>query len=258
MESGKDRSIRTAQEEVNRRRIGKLERNDHGVPAHLTIPVVKERRYERLMRVLVAVEPAAERRRLLAALKLFPKFDVRSITGFELTSITDADRTDYLIVWFELIQKLRETDANAFVKLSRQARIILALRSDRLLDAASTLHLADAWLFTDHVMHQLCSLVGLSDSGYTIVPSGVGRDFGLDSLRLDLLHQLGDDERQVLYELAIGNSNREIALRLNISEPQTKALVRNILGKLHFRNRTEAAVFIARRQNEVAYGGLSG
>jgi len=211
--------------------------------------------YGRRTRILVSVAPTAEREELVAALTHFPQFDVRVINGLDYAAITDAHHTDYLIVWFETIQKLRETDANAFVKLSRHARVIVALNSDRLLEAASALHLADAWLFTDLVLHQIGRLVGLSGSGYTIVPSDVGNDFGLDNLRLRLLEKLDEEERKVLDELGVGNSNRDIALRLNISEPQTKALVRNILGKLHFRNRTEAAVFIARRRNDIRRAG---
>jgi DNA-binding NarL/FixJ family response regulator len=209
----------------------------------------------RRTRILVSVAPADEREALVSALAHFPQFDVRVISGLDYAEISDAHHTDYLIVWFETIQKLRETDANAFVKLSRHARVIVALNSDRLLEAASALHLADAWLFTDLVLHQIGRLVGLSGSGYTIVPSGVGNDFGLDNLRLRLLEKLDEEERKVLDELGVGNSNRDIALRLKISEPQTKALVRNILGKLHFRNRTEAAVFIARRRNDIQRAG---
>ena len=204
-------------------------------------------RYGRPTRILLSVGPTAEREKMLAAFDMLPNFEVKTVKGLDFASIDDAYRTDYLIVWFEGLQKLRETDANAFVKLSRRARVIIALSSDRLLEAASTLHLADAWLFTDMVLDQIAMLVGLSDSGYTIVPARVGNDFGLDNLRCQLMHKLDDAEQLVLDQLGVGNSNRDISLQLDISEPQTKAIVRNILSKLHFRNRTEAAVFMARR-----------
>jgi len=208
-------------------------------------------RFGRPTRVLLSIGPAAEREKTLEAFSMIPNFEVKTVKGLDFNSIEDSYRTDYLIVWFEGLQKLRETDANAFVKLSRRARVILALSSDRLLEAASTLHLADAWLFTDMVLDQIDMLVGLSDSGYTIVPSRVGNDFGLDNLRCQLMYKLDDAERQVLEQLGCGNSNRDISTHLDISEPQTKAVVRNILSKLHFRNRTEAAVFMARRQSGV-------
>ena len=211
-------------------------------------------RYGRPTRILLSVGPAAEREKMLAAFSFLPNFEVKTVKGLDFASIDDAYRTDYLIVWFEGLQKLRDADANAFVKVSRRARVIIALSSDRLLEAASTLHLADAWLFTDMVLDQIAMLVGLSDSGYTIVPSRVGSDFGLDNLRCQLMHKLDNAERLVLDQLGVGNSNRDISRQLEISEPQTKAIVRNILSKLHFRNRTEAAVFMARRHGAAEAG----
>ncbi len=221
---------------------------DGSVSLESAIVAQSRGRYGRPTRILLSVGPTAEREKMLSAFAFLPNFDVKTVKGLDFTSIEDAYRTDYLIVWFEGLQKLRETDANAFVKLSRRARVIIALSSDRLLEAASTLHLADAWLFTDMVLDQIAMLVGLSDSGYTIVPARVGNDFGLDNLRCQLMHKLDNSERLVLDQLGVGNSNRDISLQLDISEPQTKAIVRNILSKLHFRNRTEAAVFMARRQ----------
>jgi DNA-binding NarL/FixJ family response regulator len=237
---------------AERPRAGRQGRLTHGwrdgsVSLESAIMAQGRTRYGRPTRILLSVGPTAEREKMLAAFEMLPNFEVKTVKGLDFTSIEDAYRTDYLIVWFEGLQKLRETDANAFVKLSRRARVIIALSSDRLLEAASTLHLADAWLFTDMVLDQIAMLVGLSDSGYTIVPARVGNDFGLDNLRCQLMHKLDDSERLVLDQLGVGNSNRDISLRLEISEPQTKAIVRNILSKLHFRNRTEAAVFMARR-----------
>lgn len=222
---------------------------DGSVSLESAIMAQNRARFGRPTRVLLSIGPVAEREKMLEAFSLIPSFEVKTVKGLDFNSIEDSYRTDYLIVWFEGLQKLRETDANAFVKLSRRARVIIALSSDRLLEAASTLHLADAWLFTDMVLDQIGMLVGLSDSGYTIVPSRVGNDFGLDNLRCQLMYKLDAAERQVLEQLGYGNSNRDISVHLDISEPQTKAIVRNILGKLHFRNRTEAAVFMARRQS---------
>jgi two-component system, NarL family, nitrate/nitrite response regulator NarL len=222
---------------------------DGSVSLESAIVAQSRARFGRPTRVLLSIGPASEREKTLEAFSLIPNFEVKTVKGLDFNSIEDSYRTDYLIVWFEGLQKLRETDANAFVKLSRRARVIIALSSDRLLEAASTLHLADAWLFTDMVLDQIGMLVGLSDSGYTIVPSRVGNDFGLDNLRCELMYKLDGAERQVLEQLGYGNSNRDISVHLGISEPQTKAIVRNILSKLHFRNRTEAAVFMARRQS---------
>jgi two-component system nitrate/nitrite response regulator NarL len=58
---------------------------------------------------------------------------------------------------------------------------------------------------------------------------------------------LTDREREVLQLLAEGKSNQEIAEGLVISESTVKNHLRNILGKLHLRNRIQAAVYAVRQ-----------
>lgn len=201
-------------------------------------------------RVIVAVEPLEQRTKVLDALSRFQQLDVHAQGSLDFQTIISAPNFDYAIVWYQALEKMRDSDATALVRLSRSAKIIVALTSDRLLEAAKVLHLADAWLFTDRLLDRLGLLVGLSDSGYTVVPSSVGNDFGLDGLRGRLLKTLDDAELQVLDALGHGSTNRDIAADLGMSEPQTKAVVRSILGKMRFRNRTEAAVFMARRRDD--------
>ena len=62
----------------------------------------------------------------------------------------------------------------------------------------------------------------------------------------DPLTPLSEREREVLVLLAQGNSNREIAEKLIITEGTVKNHVSNILSKLQAENRTQAAI-IARR-----------
>jgi NarL family two-component system response regulator LiaR len=50
-------------------------------------------------------------------------------------------------------------------------------------------------------------------------------------------------ELQVLRLIARGMSNRELALKLEISEKTVKTHVSNILGKLHLDDRTQAAIY---------------
>jgi len=60
------------------------------------------------------------------------------------------------------------------------------------------------------------------------------------------LARLSEREREVLTLLAAGLRNREIAVRLVISEDTVKTHVRHVLEKLRFRNRAEAAAFAVR------------
>ena len=55
-------------------------------------------------------------------------------------------------------------------------------------------------------------------------------------------------EMEIIRELAIGGSNRDIASRLIISENTVKNHVRNVLAKLHLRNRREVAEYAQRHR----------
>jgi len=56
-------------------------------------------------------------------------------------------------------------------------------------------------------------------------------------------HNLTPRELEVLAELARGRANKAIALELGVSERTVKTHVSNILGKLGFTDRTQAAVY---------------
>ena len=198
-------------------------------------------------RVLVAVNDGPQRKDLLLLLKQITNLDIDVVDDLSMVSPNDIRRTDYLIAWYVALQKLRESGANVYVQISRRARVIVALTSDRLLEAAGTLHLADSWLFTDLSLQHLPDVIQLSRSGYTLMPPELGATFGLDELRLNLVRRLNPSELRVLEELSLGRRNRDIARALGVSEAQAKSLVRSVLGKLHFRNRTEAGVFMARQ-----------
>jgi NarL family two-component system response regulator LiaR len=59
--------------------------------------------------------------------------------------------------------------------------------------------------------------------------------------------QLSEREREVLHLIAEGLKNADIAERLVLSEKTVKSHVRNILGKLHLADRTQAAIFAWRQ-----------
>jgi two-component system NarL family response regulator len=67
----------------------------------------------------------------------------------------------------------------------------------------------------------------------------------------DPVDELSDREREVLGLVAIGQTNREIALSLCVTEATVRSHLHNILGKLNLTNRVQAAAF-ALRQGEPA------
>lgn len=61
-----------------------------------------------------------------------------------------------------------------------------------------------------------------------------------------ILTVLTDREREVLKQLGYGQSNKEIADTLYITEGTVKNHVSNIISKLHLRDRTQTAIFAVR------------
>ena len=64
-----------------------------------------------------------------------------------------------------------------------------------------------------------------------------------------LLRKLTGQERRILELMTEGATNREIAVRLHVTEKTIRNYVSGILAKLGMRNRTEAAVYLTRRRD---------
>lgn len=60
---------------------------------------------------------------------------------------------------------------------------------------------------------------------------------------IEAVEPLTERQTEVLRHLSHGLSNKEIALRLNISEQTVKSHVHNLLNKLHVSSRTQAALY---------------
>ena len=64
----------------------------------------------------------------------------------------------------------------------------------------------------------------------------------------DVLAQLTEQEQRILELIADGQTNREIAGQINLSDKTVKNYVSNILGKLEVSRRSQAAAFLAERR----------
>ena len=64
----------------------------------------------------------------------------------------------------------------------------------------------------------------------------------------DVLAQLTEQEQKILELIAEGQTNREIAGQINLSDKTVKNYVSNILGKLNVSRRSHAAAFLAERR----------
>ena len=64
----------------------------------------------------------------------------------------------------------------------------------------------------------------------------------------DVMTQLTEQEQKILELIAEGQTNREIAGQINLSDKTVKNYVSNILGKLEVSRRSQAAAFLAERR----------
>jgi DNA-binding NarL/FixJ family response regulator len=159
----------------------------------------------------------------------------------------DRLRADSFLIWHEHLNRLTGVEARLLVRISRNATIIVLTNVETFLAALHTLQLGDAWLMIDLLSERVGDAIILAPEGYSIVPSKIGHLFGLDQLRARIADRLTSQERGVLAQLGMGSTNRQIALAFGVTETRAKSLVRSIMHKMQFINRTEAAVFVTRQ-----------
>ena len=126
------------------------------------------------------------------------------------------------------------------------AKVILVLREADVMDALDYIDLCDGFLFIDHQPERLHEVIDLAAQGYCLFPTTLLSILASRHLRLDILPTLSEGETGVLSLLGEGLTNKAIAQRLATRDSTVKNLVRSVLRKMHFRNRTEAGIFAFR------------
>jgi DNA-binding NarL/FixJ family response regulator len=176
------------------------------------------------------------------------------ITVFrDISELNQSNLTpDAILIGVQQFAALRENEPMVYLRLSRRSRIIVVLSSRELLDAAHILAFADAWVFQDINADRINELIDLGLEGHCLMPRQFLSRLGVDEIRLGLLPRLSEQEYETLLLLGQGLNNRTIADQLDLSEAVVKSMVRSVLSKLHFRNRTEAGVFAARQQTSLS------
>lgn len=124
-----------------------------------------------------------------------------------------------------MITSFDDDDARAAAMLAGAAGFVLKqIRGTELLDAVRR--------------------VGAGEDLTPPTTADAGRAAGVDHLALD---SLTPQERRVLDLIVEGLTNADIGERLGISEKTVRNHVTNVLGKLGFARRTQAAVYMVRR-----------
>jgi len=201
----------------------------------------------RRSRVALIVKEPSERGALLAVLERDAHIEPIVFDNVQALGSSDLDGMDAVVISHQALARLKGAETLGFVKLGRGARVIIALNSDELLEASSTMSNADGWIFVDVNVNHLPEVIELSKQGYSIMPGPVIERLAANKLRIAEYDRLPELEKKVIDLIALGYGNHEIAEKLGLSGAHTKALVKSGLTRLHFQNRTQAAVFVARQ-----------
>jgi len=108
---------------------------------------------------------------------------------------------------------------------------------------------ADGLLYKDVDPDALVRAIrSVHDGHLLLAPGAAGTLVGSADGAPDGMNALTGREREVLAEIALGRSNREIARALSVSEKTVKTHVSSVLAKLGVQDRTQAALLAVRAE----------
>lgn len=115
---------------------------------------------------------------------------------------------------------------------------------------------ADGYLLKDLEPEDLCLRLKSAVAGNIVLADGVANVLA-HALREPAapaphLQDLTDREREILEHIARGQSNKEIGRALGISDATVKVHIKNLLRKLNFKSRMEAALWTLERSDRAA------
>lgn len=125
-----------------------------------------------------------------------------------------------------------------------RARIIVLTTYSGDMQAARALRAgASGYLLKNMLREELVQTIRLVHAGQRRVPSEIAAEIA-EHLADD---ELSDREIEILVQVARGNANKEIARLLSISVGTVNAHVKNVLQKLHAKDRTQAVTIALKR-----------
>jgi len=130
---------------------------------------------------------------------------------------------------------------------SPSTKVLVITASDDLVDLYRSLRAgASGYVVKDADGAEIARAVRAVSSGHLVIPSGLAAHFVHDLEGVDPT-MLNDVEREVLAGIGRGETNREMASRLNLSERTLRRRVEDIYAKLHLTDRLAAALYAAKQ-----------
>jgi len=209
--------------------------------------------------VLVVDDHPLFRKGVVQLLAMEPSIHVVGEAGNRGQALTLVQRHEPDLILLDLNLKAESgLDILAAIKADDPSRRVVMLTvSDAAEDLMGAIRAgADGYLLKDMEPEQLLDRVRASLAGETVIGDALAARLA-GALRQEAqdaaggvrreLSLLTEREQQVLRCLADGQSNKRIARSLSITEGTVKVHVKNLLKKLAFRSRVEAAVWMAQQ-----------
>lgn len=146
-----------------------------------------------------------------------------------------------------MLRAVRRTSPGDLARIRASGAAIAALvKTDKAVEAARFIDVIDAVLFADQKTVDFNRALLLAAQRHSVFPREVVAAITRPSWRIGVMRALSPHERSVLDLIAEAKTNRSIARETGLSETTIKSIVRSIMNKLQFHNRTEVAMFMLR------------
>jgi len=209
--------------------------------------------------VLVVDDHPLFRKGVVQLLAMEPSIEVVGEAGNRAQALELVERHEPDLILLDLNLKAENgLDILASLKAEDPSRRVVMLTvSDAADDLIGAIRAgADGYLLKDMEPEHLLDRVRAALAGETVIGESLAARLA-SALRQEAQESAGgarrdlglltDREQQVLRCLADGQSNKRIARNLSITEGTVKVHVKNLLKKLSFRSRVEAAVWMTQQ-----------
>ncbi len=202
------------------------------------------------IRVLIADDHGIVRQGLQMYLGTDPELEVVGEATNGLEAIAEARRLQPEVVLMDLLMPVMDgITATAAIRRELPGVEVIALTS--VLEDASVVEAvragASGYLLKDTGVQELCRAIKATVAGQVqLAPAAAERLMAAVSMPAAGIEQLTARERDVLEQIALGQSNAEIAACLGIGEQTVKSHVSHLLAKLNLPSRTQAALYARR------------
>jgi len=211
------------------------------------------RRYRLKMKLLLIDNYEVFRKGLANLLESEPNIDVvsTSSTVSEVIEVVGKHKPDIVLIDPELFESIDVV--SRIQQVVPQARIIVLTHSKTSTDLLSTMSAGAAgYILKDSKYESLLKVITLVTEGKLVIDQSMARlvadvfKFIQDHMHIlikpEQVTSLTEQEKAILALLAKDATNKEIASSLCVTDNTVKVHVRNIMHKLHARNRLEAAI----------------